>query len=129
MTSRTMVLALAAMAAFGAEDAHPTLAIGAQAPPFSLQGVDGKTHSLGEYTAPVLAIVFTCNHCPTAQAYALKGHRAGRSRKTGQGGAAKELGQHGRGHGHGSVLADVGHRHDNGDDLAHVHLHGRGRDG
>ncbi|MBL0158615.1 MAG: redoxin domain-containing protein [Bryobacterales bacterium] len=69
MTSRTMVLALAAMAAFGAEDAHPTLAIGAQAPPFSLQGVDGKTHSLGEYTAPVLAIVFTCNHCPTAQLY------------------------------------------------------------
>lgn len=69
MTSKTMVLALAAMAAFGADDAHPTLAIGAPAPAFSLPGVDGKIHSLGEYQAPVLAIVFTCNHCPTAQLY------------------------------------------------------------
>ena len=69
MTSRTLAFALTVMSAFGADDAHPTLAIGAPAPPFTLPGVDGKTHSLSEYTAPVLAIVFTCNHCPTAQLY------------------------------------------------------------
>lgn len=53
-----------------APDQHPTLAIGAAAPPFSLQGVDGKTYSLQSFkNAKVLAVVFTCNHCPTAQAY------------------------------------------------------------
>ncbi|HXB94267.1 MAG TPA: redoxin family protein [Puia sp.] len=49
---------------------HPTLAIGASAPDFSLPGVDGKTYTLSDFKgARVLAIVFTCNHCPTAQAY------------------------------------------------------------
>ena len=53
-----------------AQEEHPTLAIGAQAPSFSLPGIDGKTHSLDEYkAAKVLAIVFTCDHCPTAQLY------------------------------------------------------------
>ncbi len=47
-----------------------TLAIGVAAPDFSLPGVDGKTYSLGDFAdAEVLAIIFTCNHCPTAQAY------------------------------------------------------------
>ena len=47
-----------------------TLAIGAQAPDFALPGVDGKIHKLADYdAAKVLVIVFTCNHCPTAQAY------------------------------------------------------------
>jgi len=51
-------------------DQHPTLAIGAVAPPFNLQGVDGKTYSLQSFKdAKVLVVVFTCNHCPTAQAY------------------------------------------------------------
>lgn len=45
------------------------LAIGSQAPDFELPGIDGKNHRLGEYKADVLAIVFTCNHCPTAQSY------------------------------------------------------------
>ncbi|HZM50443.1 MAG TPA: redoxin domain-containing protein, partial [Vicinamibacteria bacterium] len=50
--------------------AHPTLAIGAAAPDFALPGVDGRTHTLAEYaSARVLVLVFTCNHCPTAQAY------------------------------------------------------------
>jgi peroxiredoxin len=54
----------------GAEDEHPTLAIGSPAPDFSLPGIDGKTHTLGEYkNSRLLAIVFTCNHCPTAQLY------------------------------------------------------------
>ena len=49
---------------------HPTLAIGATAPDFSLPGVDGKTYSLSSFKAArVLVLVFTCNHCPTAQAY------------------------------------------------------------
>jgi peroxiredoxin len=51
-------------------DEHPSLAIGAQAPDFSLQGVDGKTYTLNSFkSSPILMIVFTCNHCPTAQAY------------------------------------------------------------
>ncbi len=50
--------------------AHPTLAIGAQAPDFSLQGIDGKKHTLAEYkNSSVLAILFICNHCPASQLY------------------------------------------------------------
>lgn len=48
----------------------PTLSIGAPAPAFDLPGVDGRRYSLEAFaSAPVLVIVFTCNHCPTAQAY------------------------------------------------------------
>ncbi|MET0638140.1 MAG: redoxin domain-containing protein [Chitinophagaceae bacterium] len=47
-----------------------TLAIGAAAPDFSLPGVDGKTYKLSSFNkAKILLILFTCNHCPTAQAY------------------------------------------------------------
>jgi thiol-disulfide isomerase/thioredoxin len=47
-----------------------TLQIGASAPDFSLPGVDGKTYTLADFSdADILAIIFTCNHCPTAQAY------------------------------------------------------------
>jgi len=53
----------------GAE-AHPILPVGSAAPDFALPGVDGKIHRLADYAAsPVLAIVFTCNHCPIAQLY------------------------------------------------------------
>ena len=46
------------------------LAIGADAPDFRLPGADGTFHTLHDYDgAKVLAIIFTCNHCPTAQAY------------------------------------------------------------
>ena len=51
-------------------DDHPTLAIGSKAPAFSLKGVDGKTYSLASFSKyKILVIIFTCNHCPTAQAY------------------------------------------------------------
>ena len=51
-------------------DEHATLAIGTKAPDFKLPGVDGKIYTLASFAkAKVLAIVFTCNHCPTAQAY------------------------------------------------------------
>lgn len=47
-----------------------TLDIGSPAPDFSLKGIDGKMYSLKSFAdAKILAIVFTCNHCPTAQAY------------------------------------------------------------
>lgn len=46
------------------------LAIGDQAPDFNLPGIDGKYHQLSDYgDADVLVVNFTCNHCPTAQAY------------------------------------------------------------
>jgi peroxiredoxin len=47
-----------------------TLPIGATAPGFRLPGVDGKIYTLDNFAeAKVLVIIFTCNHCPTAQAY------------------------------------------------------------
>jgi thiol-disulfide isomerase/thioredoxin len=50
--------------------AHPTLAVGASAPDFDLPGIDGKRYSLASFaSAKVLVLVFTANHCPTAQAY------------------------------------------------------------
>src|SRR5688500_11120923 len=53
-----------------ADDNPPTLKLGAKAPDFRLPGVDGKTYSLGDFAkSPVLVVLFTCNHCPTAQAY------------------------------------------------------------
>jgi thiol-disulfide isomerase/thioredoxin len=48
----------------------PTLAIGAKAPDFDLPGVDGRRYTLASFaSAKVLVLVFTANHCPTAQAY------------------------------------------------------------
>jgi thiol-disulfide isomerase/thioredoxin len=52
------------------EDLPPTLAIGSPAPDFCLPGIDGATHCLQDYaSAKVLVVIFTCNHCPTAQLY------------------------------------------------------------
>ncbi len=65
LTVSSLVLAPKA----NAED-YPTLEIGASAPSFNLPGVDGENHRLSEYKdAKLLLILFTCNHCPTAQAY------------------------------------------------------------
>ena len=51
-------------------DEHPTLAIGSPAPDFNLMDVTGKMYSLASFkNADILVVVFTCNHCPTAQAY------------------------------------------------------------
>lgn len=53
-----------------AERPVKTLEIGAQAPDFKLPGIDGKFYTLADFSdAKALVIVFTCNHCPTAQAY------------------------------------------------------------
>jgi peroxiredoxin len=52
-----------------AED-KKTLDIGAPAPDFNLKATDGKMYSLKSFaSAEILVILFTCNHCPTAQAY------------------------------------------------------------
>ena len=69
--SSLLVVAAAAVvvAACGGGD-RPRLAQGAAAPDFSLPGVDGKVHSLGEYAgSQVLAVVFTGNSCPASQLY------------------------------------------------------------
>ena len=47
-----------------------TLEIGSNAPDFHLPDIDGKFYSLADFhDAKILVILFTCNHCPTAQAY------------------------------------------------------------
>src|ERR1043166_9472259 len=52
-------------------DNPPVLKIGSKAPDFRLPNpVDGKTYSLKDFDyAKVLVVVFTCNHCPTAEIY------------------------------------------------------------
>ena len=74
--ARTRPLFAMAALLLGAGVAHAdppglkTLPIGADAPDFRLPGVDGKTYTLDDFAdAKVLVVVFTCNHCPTAQAY------------------------------------------------------------
>lgn len=52
-----------------AADVQP-LEIGSPAPDFKLPGTDGKTYSLDSFTdSKLFMVIFTCNHCPTAQAY------------------------------------------------------------
>ncbi len=53
-----------------AADVPPVLKIGAEAPGFNLVGVDGKKHDLKDYaSSKVLAVIFSCDHCPVAQMY------------------------------------------------------------
>ena len=49
--------------------AYPTLQLDEPAPDFDLPGVDGRNYSLADFSANILVIIFTCNHCPTAQTY------------------------------------------------------------
>jgi peroxiredoxin len=54
---------------FAREDVK-TLQIGASAPNFKLTGIDDKVYTLESFTQErILTIIFTANHCPTAQAY------------------------------------------------------------
>jgi thiol-disulfide isomerase/thioredoxin len=47
-----------------------TLETGSPMPGFDLPGVDGRRYSPKDFAdAKILVVVFTCNHCPTAQAY------------------------------------------------------------
>jgi len=55
---------------FSASEKVETLRIGQRAPDFNLPGVDGRNYKLADFAdADVLVVIFTCNHCPTAQAY------------------------------------------------------------
>lgn len=64
-----LTLLIAAISTIKAEDPK-TLEIGASAPAFSLPGIDGKTYTLNSFSKDkILVIIFTANHCPTAQAY------------------------------------------------------------
>ncbi len=77
MTRRLPCAALVALALSGAlaapspaAEGPVTLAIGAPAPDFDLPGIDGQRYSLASFAdAEVLVLIFTANHCPTAQAY------------------------------------------------------------
>ena len=69
-TMSILILTMSIAAGACCQTAHPILALGSTAPDFALPGVDGKVHKLNDYSAsPVLAVVFTCNHCPIAQMY------------------------------------------------------------
>ncbi len=68
-SSRTTFDFVPAPKAVPKQDVTP-LAIGSQAPDFHLPGADSQYYSLQDFaSAKVLVIIFTCNHCPTAQAY------------------------------------------------------------
>lgn len=63
-------VAASLVAAPRAADAPAPLALGAAAPDFSLPGIDGKTYTLASFAkSPVLVVVFTAVHCPTAEVY------------------------------------------------------------
>ena len=65
-----VVLFLAPEFSRSAQQKVETLEIGRQAPDFNLPGVDGRNYRLADFAdAKILVVVFTCNHCPTAQAY------------------------------------------------------------
>jgi peroxiredoxin len=44
------------------------LKTGSRAPDFTLKGVDGMVHSLGDYKSKTTLVVFICNHCPYVKA-------------------------------------------------------------
>ena len=65
----SLLLLFASVALFFTAHAS-TLPIGAAAPDFNLPGVDGRNWALKDFAdAKILVVVFTCNHCPTAQDY------------------------------------------------------------
>jgi len=70
ITSFLALVALASTSVRAAEMHFPVLPIGSTMPTFELIGVDGQIHHSGDWvTSKVLVVVFTCDHCPTAQLY------------------------------------------------------------
>ncbi len=70
ITGAVVVTVLTAGLSWSAPPGISTLGIGDRAPDFHLPGVDGRMYRLRDFAgAETLVIVFTCNHCPTAQAY------------------------------------------------------------
>jgi thiol-disulfide isomerase/thioredoxin len=75
-TIKSLLILLISLSYFygtSGQTTHPeskTLEIGSKAPDFDLLGVDGKRYTLKNFDkAKVLVVIFSCNHCPTAQAY------------------------------------------------------------
>ena len=70
MCVKTLILAVAVVLAAAGCDAAK-LNIGDAAPPWSgVVGTDDKPHGLADCKdAKLVVLVFTCNHCPVAQAY------------------------------------------------------------
>ena len=70
MRSILLALVLSFAGAALASEQPPTLTIGSPLPSFSLPGIDGKKYTDQSFKdANFLMIIFTCAHCPTAQAY------------------------------------------------------------
>jgi len=70
LTLLPMLLCSAGVSSQTTSPEPKTIEPGSKAPDFSLLGVDGKNYSLRDFDkAKVLVIIFSCNHCPTAQAY------------------------------------------------------------
>ena len=67
----TIALILAAGGCYAAENNERKLHIGDAAPGWTgIVGTDDQKHALADYKeAKLLVLVFTCNHCPVAQAY------------------------------------------------------------
>ena len=63
----SLALGLAGVAS--AANEPPVLEIGSPLPAFSLPATDGKTYTDKSFTSDFLVLIFTCPHCPTAQAY------------------------------------------------------------
>jgi peroxiredoxin len=65
-----VVVSLMLWSGLRAAENIPMLPLGASAPGFTLPGVDGRDWALKDFTdAKLLVVLFTCNHCPTAQYY------------------------------------------------------------
>jgi peroxiredoxin len=70
LTFTIILLALFSFTGQSSPEEPVTLAIGAKAPDFKLPGTNGKMYSLSSFSkAKFLVVIFSCNHCPTAQAY------------------------------------------------------------
>src|SRR6266852_2455154 len=70
--NRFLLALVASLALFSRLSAAepPTLPLGSAAPDFDLPGVDGHNWSLKNFAqAKILVVIFTCDHCPTAQYY------------------------------------------------------------
>lgn len=66
----SIFILIASSSALAEPPGFKVLDIGAKMPTFSLPGTDGKLHSSEDFAkSPILLVIFTCNHCPTAQAY------------------------------------------------------------
>jgi thiol-disulfide isomerase/thioredoxin len=63
-----LIASFFATASYAANE-PPVLPIGSPLPAFSLPATDGKTYTDKSFTSDYLVIIFTCPHCPTAQAY------------------------------------------------------------